>query len=193
MKTTLKRGMGRAAVNGNGRPIFPPGVHTPMTRYRQPDPPKRGAWYVIRLVFGWAVLGALIVAGGAAGAAYLKQHEFFTAIAPKSKTDKLTQKHLDVATPGGPSIALLIGTDKRRGPEADVTGRSDTLMLIRADPRTDTISMLSFPRDLIVPIHCPGHSVYDDRINAAFANCGSLGSLETVKALTGLRINYFIT
>ena len=191
MKTTLKRGMGRAA--GNGRPIFPPGVRTPMTRYRQPDPPRRGAWHVIRLVFGWAIVAALIVAGGAAGAAYLKQHEFFSAIAPKSKTDKLTQKHLDVATPGGPTTALLIGTDKRRGPEADVTGRSDTLMLIRADPRTDTISMLSFPRDLIVPIHCPGRLVYDDRINAAFAECGSLGSLETVKALTSLPINYFIT
>jgi LCP family protein required for cell wall assembly len=185
--------MGRAAVNGNGRPIFPPGVRTPMTRYRQPDPPRRGAWHVIRLVFGWAIIAALIVAGGAAGAAYLKQHEFFTAIAPKSKTDKLTQKHLDVAVPGGPTTALLIGTDKRRGPEADLTGRSDTLMLIRADPRTSTISMLSFPRDLIVPIHCPGHYVTDDRINAAFATCGSLGSLETVKALTGLPINYFIT
>jgi LCP family protein required for cell wall assembly len=185
--------MGRAAVNGNGRPIFPPGTRTPMTRYRQPDPPRRGAWHVIRLVFGWAIIAALIVAGGAAGAAYLKQHEFFTAIAPKSKTDKLTQKHLDVAVPGGPSIALLIGTDKRRGPEADVTGRSDTLMLIRADPRTDAISMLSFPRDMVVPIHCPGRLVYDDRINAAFAECGSLGSLETVKALTHLPINYFIT
>ncbi len=193
MKTTLKRGMGRAAVNGNGRPIFPPGARTPMTRYRQPDPPRRGAWQVIRLVFGWALLAALIVAGGAAGAAYLKQHEFFTAIAPKSKTDKLTQKHLDVPVPGGPTTALLIGTDKRRGPEADVTGRSDTLMLIRADPRTNTISMLSFPRDLVVPIHCPGRLVYDDRINAAFAECGSLGSLETVKTLTNLPINYFIT
>jgi LCP family protein required for cell wall assembly len=193
MKTTLKRGMGRAAVNGNGRPIFPPGLRTPMTRYRQPDPPRRGAWRVIRLVFGWAILAALIVAGGAAGAAYLKQHEFFTAIAPKTKTDKLTQKHLDVAVPGAPSIALLIGTDKRRGPEADMTGRSDTLMLIRADPRANTISMLSFPRDMIVPIHCPGRLVYDDRINAAFAECGSLGSLETVKALTNLPINYFIT
>jgi LCP family protein required for cell wall assembly len=185
--------MGRAAVNGNGRPIFPPGAPTPMTRYRQPDSPRRGAWQVIRLVFGWAILLALIVAGAAAGAAYLKQHEFFTAIAPKSKTDKLTQKHLDVPTPGGPTTALLIGTDKRRGPEADVTGRSDTLMLIRADPRTNTISMLSFPRDLVVPIHCPGRVVYDDRINAAFAECGSLGSLETVKALTNLKINYFIT
>jgi LCP family protein required for cell wall assembly len=194
MKTTLKRGMGRgAALNGGGRPVFPPGVRTPMRRYRQPDPPRRGAWHVIRLMFAWAVIAALIIVGGAAGGLYLKGEEIKNAIAPKSKTDRAAARNTDPVIPGHPAVALVIGTDKRRGPEADLTGRSDTLMLVRADPKTDTISMLSFPRDLVVPIHCPGRYVHDDRINAAFATCGSLGSLETVKALTGLHINYFVT
>jgi LCP family protein required for cell wall assembly len=197
MKTTLKRGMGRGLVlNGSGRPVFPPGVRTPMTRYRQPDPPRRSPWRMIRLALAWVLLAVLIVTGGAAGAAFLKQHEFFSAIAPHSKTDKETQKHLVVASPNQPSIALLIGTDKRLGSDARFTGpvgRSDTLMLLRADPKTDTISMLSLPRDMIVPIHCPGRLVYENRINAAFAECGSLGSLLTVQALTHLPINYFIT
>ena len=57
MKTTLKRGMGRgAAVNGNGRAVYPPGVHTPMKRYRQPEPRRRGAWQVVRTVVLWVVL-----------------------------------------------------------------------------------------------------------------------------------------
>ena len=194
MKTTLKRGMGRgAAANGNGRSVFPPGPRTPMTRYRQPDPPKRGAWGVIRIVALWTILAALVVAGGAAGAAYLRAHRFVEAVAPKTKQDKATAKRLDVAVPGQPTTALVIGTDKRRGPEAEVTGRSDTLMLVRADPQTDSISLLSFPRDLLVTIKCPGHADHVDRINAAFSECGSLGSLETVRALTGLPINYFIT
>jgi LCP family protein required for cell wall assembly len=194
MKTTLKRGMGRgAAMNGDGHAVFPPGVRTPMTRYRQPDPRRRGPWAIVRIVALWTILAALIVAGGAAGAAYLKQHEFFTAVAPKTPQDKAAQKELDVPIPGQPTNALVIGTDKRRGPEADVTGRSDTLMLIRADPQTNSISMLSFPRDMIVTVKCPGHPDYRDRINAAFAECGSQGSLETVRALTGLPINYFIT
>ena len=194
MKTTLKRGMGRgAAMNGDGRAVFPPGVRTPMTRYRQPEPRRRGPWAIVRLVALWTILAALIVAGGAAGAAYLKQHEFFTAVAPKTPQDKAAQKDLDVPIPGQPTNALVIGTDKRRGPEADVTGRSDTLMLIRADPQTDTISMLSFPRDMIVTIMCPGRPQYRDRINAAFSECGSQGSVDTVRALTGLPINYFIT
>ena len=194
MKTTLKRGMGRgASVNGDGRAIYPPAAPTPMSRYRQPEPPRRGAWGVVRAVLLWTMLATLIVAGGAAGAAYLKTHQFLAAISPKTKIDRAAAKRLDAAIPGQPTIALVIGTDRRKGPQADLTGRSDTLILVRADPQTKAISMLSFPRDLIVNVKCPGHPDVRDRINAAFAECGSLGSLETVRALTGLPINYFVT
>src|SRR5438477_8860890 len=194
MKTTLKRAMGRgASVDGNGRPVYPPGSTTPMARYRQPDPPRRGAWALVRSVLLWTLLATLIIAGGAAGAAYLKTHQFLEAISPKTKIDRAAAKRLDAAIPGQPTIALVIGTDRRKGFQAELTGRSDTLILVRADPTTKSISMLSFPRDLIVTVKCPGHADVRDRINAAFSECGSLGSVETVRALTGLAINYFVT
>jgi LCP family protein required for cell wall assembly len=194
MKTTMKRGIGRgAAVNGNGRPIFPPGARTPMTRYRQPDPPRRGAWAVVRTAFFWTILVALIAAGGAAGGAYLYGHRAIDAIQPHSIADKRAAKDLAVALPGRPTTALIVGTDKRKGIEAADTGRSDTLMLVRADPRTDSISMLSFPRDLLVTVKCPGRPDVVDRINAAYSDCGTQGSVDTVRALTGIPINYFIT
>jgi LCP family protein required for cell wall assembly len=194
MKTTLKRGMGRVAtVNGYGRAVYPPGVHTPMKRYRQPEPQRRGAWQVVRAVVLWVVLAAVVVAGGAAGAAYLKTHQFLGAISPKTKADRAAAKRLDLAIPGQPTIALVIGTDRRKGRQAELTGRSDTLILVRADPSTKSLSMLSFPRDLIATIKCPGHPDTQDRINAAFSFCGTLGSVETVRTLTGLPINYFIT
>jgi LCP family protein required for cell wall assembly len=194
MKTTLKRGIGRsAAANGNGRAVFPPGVRTPMRRYRQPDPHPRGAWHLVRIVGLWTVLAALVVAGGAAGAAYLRAHRFIAKTEPKSAIDRAAAAAADVAIPGQPTTALVIGTDKRLGPEGELTGRSDTLMLVRADPHTDTISLLSFPRDLVVTVRCPGRPDVRDRINAAYSQCGSLGSLETVRSLTGLPINYFIT
>jgi LCP family protein required for cell wall assembly len=194
MKTTLKRGMGRGAtVNGNGRPVYPPGVHTPMRRYRQPDPPRRTPWQLVRTVVLWVVLASVVVAGGAAGAAYLKTHEFLQAIAPKTKADRAAAKRLDLAIPGQPTIALVIGTDRRKGSQAELTGRSDTLILVRADPGTNSLAMLSFPRDLIATIKCPGHPDSRDRINAAFSQCGTLGAVETVRALTGLPINYFVT
>jgi LCP family protein required for cell wall assembly len=194
MKTTMKRGMGRGAtVNGDGRAVYPPGVHTPMKRYRQPEPRRRDAWQVVRTVVLWVLLAALLVASGVAGAAYLKTHQFLNAIAPKTKADRAAAKRLDLAIPGQPTVALVIGTDRRKGKEAELTGRSDTLILVRADPGTNSLSMLSFPRDLIATIKCPGHPDLRDRINAAFSECGALGSVETVRALTGLPINYFIT
>ncbi len=194
MKTTLKRGMGRGAtVNANGRAVYPPGVHTPMKRYRQPEPRRRNAWQVVRAVVLWVVVAAIIVASGVAGAAYLKTHQFLNAIAPKTKADRAAAKRLDLAIPGQPTVALVIGTDRRKGKQAELTGRSDTLILVRADPGTNSLSMLSFPRDLIATIKCPGHPDTRDRINAAFSFCGALGSVETVRALTGLPINYFIT
>ena len=66
-------------------------------------------------------------------------------------------------------------------------------MLVRADPETKSISMMSFPRDLFVQIHCPGRAPFGARINNAYATCGTKGTLETVRKLTGLPVNYLIT
>ena len=68
-------------------------------------------------------------------------------------------------------------------------------MLLRADPSNDTLSMLSFPRDLVVDHPgCPAHpDPWTDRINTAFTFCGPTGTVRTVKELTGVPINYVIT
>jgi LCP family protein required for cell wall assembly len=106
---------------------------------------------------------------------------------------KVAQKALDVTLPGHAAIALIVGYDHRAGIESGLQSRSDTLMLLRADPDTKTISMMSFPRDLIVDIRCPGKLARRDRINDAYSECGAKGTLETVKSLTGLPVNYLIT
>ena len=66
-------------------------------------------------------------------------------------------------------------------------------MLIRADPNLGTLSTMSFPRDLMVDIHCPGRSVFPGPINSAYALCGLQGTVETVKQLTGLPVHYLVT
>src|SRR5215204_5711477 len=72
-------------------------------------------------------------------------------------------------------------------------------MLLRADPETKTITLLSFPRDLWVDVYCapkpgqPAPAVTQDKINGAYSRCGSGGTLETVRHLTGLPVNYLIT
>ena len=198
MRTTLKRGMGRATVNGNGRAVLPPGALEPMHRYRQPEPPRTSTGRLVGKVFGWIVLALLVVGSGLAGGLYLYGHETLSAIAPHTKAVKAaTQLLTKVPPPSQPATALLIGYDARAG--ADGFGasgsRSDTVMLIRADPQQNTLSMLSFPRDLVVPIYCKDPNVVytHDRINSAWT-CGSAsGTLNTVQKLTGIPINYLIT
>jgi anionic cell wall polymer biosynthesis LytR-Cps2A-Psr (LCP) family protein len=133
-----------------------------------------------------------MVAGGAAGGLYLYGHDFAAATAPHSKALRKATKHLDYVAPGKPAIALVLGTDHRYV-DGKAPGRSDTMMLIRTDPASHTVSLLSFPRDMRVAIHCPGRSIWYDKINAAYPTCGPLGSLETVKALTNVPINYLIS
>ena len=61
---------------------------------------------------------------------------------------------------------LLIGSDKSNVPGDP--GRSDTQMLMRLDPETKSISMLSLPRDLRVDIEGVGY----DKMNAAYSYGG---------------------
>ena len=197
MRTTLKRGMGRAAtLNGNGRAVLPPPVLEPMRRYQPPPPPRRSTGRLIGKVFGWIVLAVLVVGSGLAGGLYLYGHETLTALGPHSKAVIRAQKDLaTVPPPSQAATALIVGYDQRAGigGYGAKDSRSDTLMLIRADPQNDTLSLLSFPRDLNVTIHCPNQPEVTDRINAAFTDCGPQGTLDTVQALTGVPINYLIT
>ena len=202
MRTTLKRGVGRGAGhNGNGKAVYPPGTLSTVTRYRQPPPPERSAmglfWRILLVTV--VVLSSLVVA--VAGGAYLYFHQSVASVRAHTASVVRAAKSLDVPLPHHAAIALIIGYDHRAGVESDRPSLSDTIMLVRADPETKTISLLSFPRDLEVPIYCGssshdsvGHVVVSrDRINSAYSRCSAQGTVLTVKHLTGLPINYLIT
>jgi len=199
MRTTLKRGMGRAAtLNGNGRAVLPPPALEPMRRYRQPPPPPRSTGRLIGKVFGWIALAILVIGAGLAGGLYLYGHETLNSIAAHTKHQKAAAKDLHpVATPSDPATALIVGYDTRMGADAAIgqQSRSDTLMLVRADPTNNTLSLFSFPRDLQVPIYCNGsdYSSVVDRINSAWSRCHEQGTLDTIEHLTGIPVNYLIT
>jgi LCP family protein required for cell wall assembly len=194
MRTTLKRGIGRSGTaNGNGRAVLPPvagELAEPIRIYTQPRV-ERGFlfWGVV-----WLIVAILTAAAGLAGGAYLFFHESLQDVSAHTPELKIAQEQLDLPLPDAPAIALVVGLDERKkGVDADGTERSDTLLLLRADPGQRALSMLSFPRDLLVPIVCPHKPTYTDRINQAVPYCGTQGALETVRSLTGLPINYLIT
>jgi LCP family protein required for cell wall assembly len=194
VKTTLKRGIGRVGVlDGNGDSILPPSALTPMTRYRAEEPSGRSGLRLLGRVLVWAAIGIVVLVLGAVAGAYLWLHQSVAAVQAHSKDVKDTQKYLEPAEPHHAAIALIIGYDHRANEVKGTPSRSDTVMLLRTDPATHSVSMLSFPRDMIVDIHCPGQPVFGGKINSAYATCGSKGTVETVSNLIGLPINFLIT
>ena len=194
MKTTLKRGVsGNGAANGV--PALPAPPLSAITRY---GPPRRSRVRVVGRVLLWMLVTVLVVLGGVAGGFFLYYvDQPLAAVAPQTAAEREAQKVLDaVPAADHPATAIVIGYDRRFGEER--TGvresRSDTIMLIRADPTQDTISMLSFPRDLVVELAgCKNHPPRVGKINEAFTECGPRGTIETVRKLTGIPINYYVT
>lgn len=89
---------------------------------------------------------------------------------------------------------LLLGLDYNYDNKAQrhtKGARSDTILLMRVEPRGRHLSMLSVPRDLLVPIGKDGVHGYD-KINSAFANGGVDLTRETVEQLLGLKIDHHI-
>jgi polyisoprenyl-teichoic acid--peptidoglycan teichoic acid transferase len=99
-------------------------------------------------------------------------------------------KSLSAAESGEPQTIMLIGSDERpRGsPNFEQKARSDTIILVRLDPAAGATAILSLPRDLKVEV--PG--VGTRKLNAAYEEGGPRLALETVKRLTGLKINHVI-
>ena len=159
------------------------GTLGPMKVYSTDSKRPRRRWpKVVGIVAG--VLLVLALAGG--GYAYWYLQDTLTAITQTSdKEQQVAQEGLAVALPNQPITALVIGEDRRPG---EGPGRSDTMMMVRIDPRTKSIAMMSFPRDLVVNV--PGYGRRP--INEAYELGQEPLALATVKELTGLQINYLV-
>jgi LCP family protein required for cell wall assembly len=127
-------------------------------------------------------MGALIIVACTAGAVsatiLLQVKEIVTIIKVNGHTVKLAPDTVTPADAGKPQTLLLVGSDHRYGDAGD-DARSDTMMLVRLDPKQQATAVLSIPRDLRVEI--PGHGT--DKINAAYSFGGLDLTARTVKQL----------
>ncbi len=78
---------------------------------------------------------------------------------------------------------LLLGVDARDGDK----GRSDTMILMSLNPRTNAMAMLSIPRDTYVDI--PGRGM--DKINHAYAYGDVALSVQTVENTFNLPVHFY--
>ena len=119
------------------------------------------------LAIGATVVAVCVTAASGVGYLYWKTGQF-------SRVDVTID---DLGAPQEPRNYLIIGSDSRTGIDAEDSDagafrsgdappgqRSDTILLIRVDPGAQDVKMLSFPRDLWVPIADTGRPA---KINAA--------------------------
>jgi polyisoprenyl-teichoic acid--peptidoglycan teichoic acid transferase len=149
------------------------------------DIPRPGIWK--RLLLG-AVLVIFATAAATAVAAFREIDRVVDAL--ELGPELRLGPELAETDPGEPQTLMLLGSDRRprNNQEGAAGARSDTIMLVRLDPKKDAIALMSLPRDLKVEI--PGHGT--GKINLAYEYGGPRLTLETVKRLTGLSVNHVI-
>jgi LCP family protein required for cell wall assembly len=133
-------------------------------------------WVIYLLVI--AVVGV-----GALGA-----HDIvFKATGVAGQERSTAQRVADVFRPPFPNRdrvrILLMGADKRPGDE----GRSDTILLLSINPRTNKAAILGIPRDL--KVYIPGHG--QDKINHSYFYGGIDLTRECVEELIGAHIHHY--
>jgi polyisoprenyl-teichoic acid--peptidoglycan teichoic acid transferase len=146
---------------------------------------RRGIWKRLAVGAGLIVLAAASATGVAAF------HEIDKVVnAFKHGNTIELPNELAQADTGKPQTILLIGADQRAPGAADYQSgaRSDTMMLVRLDPKKQATALMSLPRDLKVRI--PGHGV--SKLNEAYSEGGVKLTVKTIKLLTGLRINHVV-
>jgi LCP family protein required for cell wall assembly len=118
--------------------------------------------------------------------------QFKQLAADISVTPPIQHANVTIATPGNPQTLLLIGSDHRAG-EPWRAANTDTMMLVRLNPSSSTINLLSVPRDLQVQIP-EGGVMATDRLNAAYSIGGPNLLVRVLRreVFPGLRVNHII-
>lgn len=75
------------------------------------------------------------------------------------------------------------------GSGSNIGNRSDTILLMRVDPSTGGVAMLSFPRDLWIPI---AGTNYKSKINSAFDPNDPNRLIQTIEANFKVHIDHYV-
>jgi polyisoprenyl-teichoic acid--peptidoglycan teichoic acid transferase len=152
---------------------------------------RRRTW-IQRTILG---VGVVVVLGIVAGIAAIGYGIF--------RFNQINKEKLSLSKVGAgePQNYLIVGSDSRDSidksdPNYKAFGgstggqRSDTIIVMRVDPKSHTIDMLSLPRDLWVPIAGTGDS---QRINTAYSLANGRQTLiDTIQQDFGIPINHYI-
>ncbi|MCT2537236.1 LCP family protein [Aquibacillus koreensis] len=133
---------------------------------------------------GGIILTLLLLGIGYGVYVYTQLDNAVEAMHEPLSRDMERQKEMDNVFKSKESFnILLLGVDERSTDK----GRSDTMVFMSLNPRTDSMIMMSIPRDTYVDI--PGRGM--DKINHAYAFGGSDLTLNTVEQVLDVPIHFY--
>lgn len=135
------------------------------------------------------IIGIIIV--GTAGYGYFLYNSIAETVAgihePMERDFQTSKRSIEVSIEkNDPLSFLLLGVDATNLER----GRSDTIIVITVNPNTNSMLMLSLPRDTRTNIIGKG---FEDKINHAYAFGGAKMSVETVESFLNIPIDHFIS
>jgi polyisoprenyl-teichoic acid--peptidoglycan teichoic acid transferase len=147
-------------------------------RRRYDGPPRLARAMLLRAgLAGFLVIG---LSATAVATSVILEVDRVKNIFTQNGRQAISIPEVTAAEAGGPRTILVLGSDQRyQDKKLGLKPRSDTMLLIRINPRTNAISVLSVPRDLRVEI--PGHGA--DKVNAAFEDGGPRLTVRTIQTL----------
>src|ERR1700756_5157824 len=169
--------------------------------------PREGKRHVLR----WVAVGAVVILTAGTLAAYVKYREVYDSITRVNVPGaELGQRPPQFSTTS--ENILVYGDDSRKGLDAhqqfilhtgsDQTNNTDTIMVIHLSPGRHLVTVMSIPRDTMVPQYqCdsgPGYTGQQAnpnnyvQINSLLQVGGPVCLWKTVEQQTGIYINHFI-
>jgi LCP family protein required for cell wall assembly len=170
--------------------------------------PREGKRHVLR----WVAVAAVVILAGSTLTAYLKYRAVYDSITRVNVPgSELGQRPTQYSTTS--ENILVYGDDSRKGLDAheqyilhtgdlEGTDNTDTIMIIHLSPGRHLVTVMSIPRDTMVPQYqCdsgPGYTGQQAdpnsyvQINSLLQIGGPACLWETVEQTTGIYINHFI-
>src|SRR5580704_18948698 len=169
--------------------------------------PRTGQRHILR----WVAVAVVVILGAGTLAAYLKYRAVYDSITRVNVPgSELGQRPPQYSTDS--ENILVYGDDSRKGLDAheqyvlhtgsDQTNNTDTIMLIHLSPGRHEVTVMSIPRDTMVPMYqCgsgPGYAGQQAdpaayvQINSLVQAGGPVCLWKTVEQQTGIFINHFI-
>jgi LCP family protein required for cell wall assembly len=154
-----------------------------------PEFPRRGGMW---LKFLLAALAIVVLSAGVTATVGLNTVQSFVDDLKQGGTISGAGAVISDVAAGDPQTLLLIGSDHRYGDDTR-NARSDTMMLVRLDPKADVTTVLSIPRDLKVTFQLPdGGYRTGAKINETYTDGGEVLTARVIRHLLHIRINHII-